>query len=71
MSLHGVALNVTTDLLHFETIMPCGMSDCQVTSLRKLLADDRMPAMCDVKEAFAACLRQHLAARAGAICCER
>ncbi|MAG17123.1 MAG: hypothetical protein CMJ21_03535 [Phycisphaerae bacterium] len=71
VSLHGVALNVTTDLLHFETIMPCGMSDCRVTSLRKLLADDRMPAMCDVKEAFAACLRQHLAARAGAICCER
>ncbi len=37
VSLHGFALNVATDLSHFETIVPCGLQDKGVTSLSKLL----------------------------------
>jgi len=37
VSLHGFALNVATNLQHFETIVPCGIPDRGVTSLTKLL----------------------------------
>ncbi len=37
VSLHGFALNVATDLSHFETIVPCGLQDKGVTSLSKIL----------------------------------
>ena len=34
---HGFALNVNTDLRHFEYIKPCGIDDVVMTSISKLL----------------------------------
>lgn len=36
---HGFALNVSTDLAYFETIVPCGLDDRSVTSLEALLGE--------------------------------
>jgi len=35
---HGIAVNVSTDLAAFESIMPCGIEGCRVTSLAELVA---------------------------------
>lgn len=39
VSMHGIALNVTTDLRYFELIVPCGLTGKRATSLQKLLGD--------------------------------
>jgi len=51
-TMHGLALNVTTDLTHFQTIDPCGLGGRPVTSLRQLLGDD-CPPMARVKRTLA------------------
>ena len=37
---HGVAINLTTDLSYFDMICPCGIRDCRVTSLARLVGRD-------------------------------
>src|SRR3954464_7043643 len=48
---HGFAFNVRTDLSDFSAIVPCGISDANVTSLQSLLADS--PPLHEVEDAFA------------------
>jgi lipoyl(octanoyl) transferase len=48
VSLHGIALNVQTDLNYFSLIVPCGLSDRRVTSMKQLLGD-RAPSMSNVQ----------------------
>lgn len=37
VTLHGFALNINTDMRYFEYIIPCGIKDKQVTSLKREL----------------------------------
>ena len=37
VALHGLALNVNTNLEDFELIVPCGLEDTRMTSMQKLL----------------------------------
>ncbi len=60
VSMHGLALNVTTDLSHFNTIVPCGLTGRAVTSLEKLLGD-RCPTMDEVKHTLISQLNAQLA----------
>jgi lipoate-protein ligase B len=48
VSMHGLALNVTTDLSYFNLIVPCGLCNRGVTSIQKILGD-RAPSMENVK----------------------
>jgi lipoyl(octanoyl) transferase len=59
-TLHGLALNVTTDLSYFNLIIPCGLAGRPVTSLQKLLGP-RVPEMDEVKRSVGA----HLLVRLG------
>jgi lipoyl(octanoyl) transferase len=49
---HGFALNVATDLRHFDLIVPCGITDRGVTSLERLLG--RSVPMPEVEDAVVA-----------------
>jgi lipoyl(octanoyl) transferase len=54
VSMHGFAFNVNTDLRHFSYIVPCGITDKEVTSLQKELAQEQpyLKVADDVVEAF-------------------
>jgi len=62
-TMHGLALNVTTDLSHFKTIDPCGLGGRPVTSLAELLGD-RVPGMDQVKGVLVGKMRSAIGAAA-------
>ncbi len=51
VTMHGLALNVNTDLGLFEQIIPCGISDKEVTSMEKELG--RKISMDEIKKELA------------------
>jgi len=65
-TMHGLALNVTTDLNHFKHIIPCGLVGRPVTSMAKLLGD-ACPSMEEVKKVLIAALLDNLKAAADAM----
>jgi lipoyl(octanoyl) transferase len=62
VSMHGIALNVTTDLRYFELINPCGLGR-PVTSLRRVMGE-ACPEMPRVKEVVGAQLAGSFSATA-------
>lgn len=52
ISLHGLALNVDTNLEYFNLIVPCGLAGRPVTSMRKLMGE-RTPSPDAVKQSLA------------------
>jgi lipoyl(octanoyl) transferase len=59
VTMHGLAFNVTTDLSHYRTIVPCGLPDRGVTSLADLLGAS-VPAMAVVKQTLVAALARQI-----------
>src|SRR5690625_7682394 len=48
--MHGLALNVSTDLNYFDYIVPCGLTGKKVTSMEKILG--RAPDLNRVKSSL-------------------
>jgi lipoyl(octanoyl) transferase len=49
ISLHGLALNIDPDMSHFGCIVPCGIADRSVTSMKQCLRE-KCPTMQQVKD---------------------
>lgn len=56
---HGIAINVDPDMAHWQLIVPCGIPDKPVTSLKLLLG--HAPPMDRVADAFVTALERALA----------
>ena len=61
VTLHGLALNVATNLAHFDTILPCGLANRSVTSLKSLRG-----AACPTMEAVKSAMRRQFGKHYGA-----
>lgn len=66
VTLHGFALNVAPDLSHFAGIVPCGIADAGVTSLRALGLPATMPEVDAALQARAAAFLASVAGACGA-----
>ena len=66
ISMHGLALNVTTNLDHFDLIVPCGLVGRGAASMRELLGEN-CPAMDEVKRAIVRQFEEAIADRFGEI----
>lgn len=56
VTMHGLALNVNTDLSYFSLINPCGFTSADVTSIARELNDENVPSIIKVKEVLKDCL---------------
>jgi lipoyl(octanoyl) transferase len=56
VTMHGMALNVNTDLAYFDHIIPCGIADKKVTSMAKIFG--RSLNMIDVVNVFKKCFEK-------------
>jgi len=61
VTMHGLALNVSPDMTHFQTIVPCGLADRPVTSLREQLGES-CPSFGEAAESVCGELQQLLEA---------
>lgn len=59
ISMHGLAINVRTDLRHFATIVPCGLHGRPVCSMQTLLGD-AAPMTEEVCEVLVRTLTRHI-----------
>lgn len=59
VSMHGLAMNVRTDLTHFGLIVPCGLAGRAVTSLERELGES-CPSMERVREVLTGALTARL-----------
>jgi len=59
-SYHGLALNVDMDLSPFQRINPCGYQGLQMTQIKLLLKDSKMPSYQQVEETLLDKLTGHL-----------
>ena len=54
VALHGIGMNVTTNLDHFDLIVPCGLTDTQMTSVAREYELRGLPRTATMPEAKAA-----------------
>lgn len=70
VSMHGLAINVHTDLSHFQNIVPCGLAGRPVTSMRHLLGS-ACPSMQQVRDVLSDLLQRQLIERADSAAARR
>ena len=58
---HGFAINVSPDMSYFDRIVPCGIRDRGVTSMKQLLGPNT-PSVADVQKAVQAAFSAHFSA---------